>query len=77
MDSMTTLPSPIDTILTASSTPEATVKTVKWLVKHSTNEDLRSMADCTATWYALAFWYVDEDYQLNIDRKMNEKYIRS
>ena len=55
-------------MVAAISHQGATVETVRWLVEHGADLNAKSAAQHTAIWYALAFWYVDEEDNLQIDR---------
>jgi ankyrin repeat protein len=54
-------------MLAALSNQGASITTVRWLVEHGANVTIQSAAYYTVIWYALAFWYVDEQGQLRAD----------
>jgi ankyrin repeat protein len=56
-------------MVAALSNQGATVATVKWLVEHGADVNARSMAENTAIWYAIAFWYIDDRGILQGDRR--------
>jgi ankyrin repeat protein len=55
-------------MVAAMSSQGATLETVKWLVEHGADLNLKSAARHPAIWYALGFWYVDDEENLQIDR---------
>ncbi len=55
-------------MVAAISQQGATVETVRWLVEHGADLNVKSAAQHTAIWYALAFWYVDDEDNLRVDR---------
>jgi ankyrin repeat protein len=55
-------------MMAAISHQGATVETVRWLVEHGADLNAKSAAQHTAIWYGLAFWYVDDEDNLRVDR---------
>ncbi len=55
-------------MVAAISHQGATVETVRWLVEHGADLNAKSAAEYTPIWYALAFWYVDDEENLRVDR---------
>jgi ankyrin repeat protein len=55
-------------MVAAISHQGASVETVRWLVEHGADLNLKSAAQHPAIWYALGFWYVDDEDNLRIDR---------
>jgi ankyrin repeat protein len=56
-------------LMVAAMSPQgATVETVKWSIEHGADLNLKSAAGHPAIWYALGFWYVDDEENLQIDR---------
>jgi ankyrin repeat protein len=55
-------------MVAAISHQGASVETVRWLVEHGADLNLKSAARHPAIWYALGFWYVDDENNLRVDR---------
>jgi ankyrin repeat protein len=55
-------------MVAAMSNQGASVETVRWLVEHGADLNAKSASQYTAIWYALAFWYVDDEENLRVDR---------
>jgi ankyrin repeat protein len=55
-------------MVAAMSNQGASVETVRWLVEHGADLNAKSAAQYTAIWYALAFWYIDDEEKLRVDR---------
>jgi ankyrin repeat protein len=55
-------------MVAAISQQGASVETVRWLVEYGADLNVKSAAKYTAIWYALGFWYVEDDNNLRVDR---------
>jgi ankyrin repeat protein len=55
-------------MVAAISDRGSSVETVKWLVEHGADLNVKSAARHPAIWYALGFWYVDDENNLRVDR---------